>query len=139
MPAGETPAANAIFVIDVDGFRIVHMGHFGQDQLDETQLAAIGNEPDFLLIPVGGADMTIDGQTAAQIVDQFYVHYVLPMHFRIPEVTGEPNDNLDTVDEFVDWFPRDALPEISNGISLYNSRIGTYPSLLMMDYHMSLY
>lgn len=132
-PAGDTPAANAIFVIEVDGVRIVHMGDLGQDVLDVNQLAAIGT-PDFLLIPVGGGNMTLNGQQACDVVNQIWPRYVLPMHFQTAATGGDLAGLLEPVDAFVQCFPANPVTYGGNGIVLSYASVVTSPTLLLLDY-----
>ncbi len=77
---GNERGRNALWVVEADGARILHMGDFGQSELTSEQLAHIGNI-DLLLIPVGGV-YTVDGETAARIVEQVKPRIVVPMHFK---------------------------------------------------------
>jgi L-ascorbate metabolism protein UlaG (beta-lactamase superfamily) len=76
---GMVRGRNAIFVIEVDGIRIAHLGDLGH-LLNETQLKKIG-AIDVLMIPVGGI-YTLNGQDAKKVMDQVKPRqYVLPMHY----------------------------------------------------------
>ena len=81
---GSQRGANAIFLIEVDGLRIVHCGDLGQPRLSAQQLAAMG-AVDVLLIPVGGV-YTVDGQQAANITRQVKPSVVVPIHFKTPNL-----------------------------------------------------
>jgi L-ascorbate metabolism protein UlaG (beta-lactamase superfamily) len=76
------------------GFRLCHLGDFGQDRLTHVQRQAIA-QADVLFVPVGGGP-TIDGARAARLVAELAPRYVLPMHYRTPAVNF-----LDTVDTFL--------------------------------------
>jgi L-ascorbate metabolism protein UlaG (beta-lactamase superfamily) len=70
---------NAIFVIEMDGLRIVHLGDLGH-VLTKDQVKDIG-PVDVLMIPVGGV-YTINGADAKTVVEQLKpTRYVLPMHY----------------------------------------------------------
>jgi L-ascorbate metabolism protein UlaG (beta-lactamase superfamily) len=92
--AGTKRGANVIYVFESGGIRICHMGDFGQAALRFEQLEAIG-EIDLLFIPVGGM-ATIDGQTAAGLVEQLNPSWVVPMHYRTPAISF-----LETLDGFL--------------------------------------
>ena len=79
---GAQRGANALFVIDVDGVRIVHCGDLGQHELTKDQLTALGHI-DVLLVPVGGT-YTVDGKQAAGIVAQVKPRIVVPIHYKTP-------------------------------------------------------
>ena len=70
---------NAIFVIDMDGLHIVHLGDLGH-LLSERQVKEIG-PVDILMIPVGGV-YTLNGTEAKKVVEQLKPkQYILPMHY----------------------------------------------------------
>jgi L-ascorbate metabolism protein UlaG (beta-lactamase superfamily) len=69
---------NSVLILEVDGYRIVHLGDVGH-LLSNAQLKAIG-PVDILMIPVGGV-YTINGSEAKQVVEQLKPRYfILPMH-----------------------------------------------------------
>src|SRR5262249_7633126 len=70
---------NTVFVLEVDGVRIVHRGDLGH-LLSGAEVKKIG-PVDVLLIPVGGV-YTINGSEAKQVVEQLKPRqYVVPMHY----------------------------------------------------------
>lgn len=86
---------NAVFIIEVDGLRIVHLGDLGH-LLSKDQLEKIG-AVDVLLIPVGGV-YTLNGSEAKKVVEQLKPRmYVIPMHFGTKVF-----DEVLPVDEFLD-------------------------------------
>jgi L-ascorbate metabolism protein UlaG (beta-lactamase superfamily) len=87
--AGTQRGKNGVFVIDVDGLRIVHLGDLGHtlrgDQL--RKIRKVDDKPreqhpiDVLMIPVGGV-YTINGLEAQKVVEQIKpTRYILPMHY----------------------------------------------------------
>ncbi|HYT95658.1 MAG TPA: MBL fold metallo-hydrolase [Gemmataceae bacterium] len=89
---------NTIFIIEVDGWRIVHLGDLGHT-LTEEQIKKIG-EVDVLLIPVGGV-YTLNGSEAKKVQAQLKPReYIIPMHYG-----NIRYDDLLTVDEFLDGNP----------------------------------
>lgn len=86
---------NTIFVIEMDGERIVHLGDLGH-VLTPAQVREIG-PVDVLLIPAGGV-YTINGAEARQVVKQLSPRqYVVPMHYGT-----ESFDELMPLDEFLE-------------------------------------
>ncbi len=81
---GTQRGADALFLIEVDGVRIVHCGDLGQPHLTDEQLSALG-QVDVLLIPVGGV-YTVDGAQAADIVRQVNPRIVVPIHYKTPNL-----------------------------------------------------
>lgn len=70
---------NGIWVIDVDGLRIAHLGDLGH-LLTKAQLKKLG-AVDVLMVPVGGV-YTLNGLEAYKVVEQIKPkRYILPMHY----------------------------------------------------------
>ncbi len=97
--SGDRRGNNAMFLVVADGVRILHCGDLGQTQLTEDQLRQIGNV-DVLLIPVGGV-YTVDGKQAVGIVEQLSPRYVVPIHYKTPQLTFV----LRTSDDFLHALP----------------------------------
>ena len=77
---GADRGLNSVFVFEVGGMRIVHLGDLGHPLTDE-QRAAIG-AVDVLLVPVGGT-FTLDAGEATRVVDQMRPRLmVVPMHYK---------------------------------------------------------
>jgi L-ascorbate metabolism protein UlaG (beta-lactamase superfamily) len=80
---------NGVFILEVAGLRIVHLGDLGH-LLSKEQIEKIG-EVDVLMIPVGGI-YTINGLDAQKVVEQLKPkRYIIPMHYG----TAVYNDLLD--------------------------------------------
>jgi L-ascorbate metabolism protein UlaG (beta-lactamase superfamily) len=79
---GKERGQNTIYVVEIEGMRICHMGDFGQQELSPEQVGQIGNI-DILLVPVGGT-YTIEGKQAAKVVNQIEPRMVIPMHYSVP-------------------------------------------------------
>ena len=82
---GHERGATAMFLLEIDGVRIVHCGDLGQTRLTVEQIEALGRV-DLLLIPIGGK-YTIDGRQAAEIVRQIKPRRVVPIHYKTPALT----------------------------------------------------
>jgi len=97
---GSERGRNAIFVIETDGMRIVHLGDLGQLALTPDQLDAIGTV-DVLLIPVGGV-FTIDADGANGIIEKLAPRIVIPMHYNTQTATTGGESGLEPVDAFLE-------------------------------------
>jgi len=76
---GMNRGKNAAFVVDLDGWRICHLGDLGH-KLTAQQLKKIG-PVDVLMIPVGGI-YTLNGAEAQDVVEQIRPkEYIFPMHY----------------------------------------------------------
>ncbi|MGI9454971.1 MAG: MBL fold metallo-hydrolase [Aeoliella sp.] len=109
---GAKRGANAMFVIDVDGMRIVHCGDLGQNELSAVQVKAMG-KVDVLCIPVGGV-YTIDGNQAAAIIDQVEPRIVVPIHYKTDTLTID----LHNLDPFIDAIGDEKTVERVDGNTL---------------------
>jgi L-ascorbate metabolism protein UlaG (beta-lactamase superfamily) len=95
---------NAVFVFELPGLKVVHVGDLGHP-LDAQQIAAIG-PVDVLLIPVSGGP-TIDPKTAVEVMGQLSAKVVIPMHYGMGKPAGGAAGgggrgfSLGTVDEFL--------------------------------------
>ncbi len=75
---GMEAGKNTVFVVEVDGWRIVHLGDLGH-LLAPEQVKKIG-PIDVLMIPVGGV-YTLNGSEARKVVEQLRPkEYIFPMH-----------------------------------------------------------
>jgi len=91
---------NTVFILEMDGWRIVHLGDLGHP-LSAAQLKSIGKKVDVLMIPVGGV-YTLNGSEAKAVVEQIKPkEYILPMHYG----TAVYSDLL-TATEFLEDFPK---------------------------------
>ena len=91
---GAQRGINTIFVLEIDGIRIVHLGDLGHT-LSPEQVRAIGGV-DILFIPVGGT-FTIDAREADEVVEQLNPKIIIPMHYKTPAISL----TIDGVDKFL--------------------------------------
>ena len=92
---GAERGQNTIFVLKIEDMTVCHLGAFGQAQLTNEQLGAIG-DVDVLILPVGGHDV-MDAKAAVQVVAQVEPKVIVPVQFAM---TGSPY-KADKVDGFV--------------------------------------
>lgn len=95
--AGTERGHNTIVCFELDGLRVCHMGDFGQAQLRDEQVEAIGGV-DLLFIPVGGW-ATIGAEQAEAAVERLRPRWAVPMHYRTPRIGF-----LETADAFVERY-----------------------------------
>ncbi|SMC41911.1 L-ascorbate metabolism protein UlaG, beta-lactamase superfamily [Rhizobium sp. RU36D] len=90
------PNANSIFIFEVAGLCIGHLGHLHYE-LNETQYAEIGRL-DVVMVPVDGG-LTMGAQSMSQVIQRLRSALILPMHRR-----GPPVDSFIAMfDERYDW------------------------------------
>lgn len=104
---GVSRGLNTLYLIEVEGIKILHCGDFGQERLEDIQLEKIGGV-DILMVPVGGF-FTIDAKEAMGIVKQIEPKVVIPMHYKISNLAVK---ELEGVDNFLKEFgEEDAVPK----------------------------
>ena len=80
---GAQRGRNTIFVIEVDGLRLAHLGDLGH-VLDAAAVKALG-KLDVVIVPVGGV-YTLDAPGATQVISQLEPRIVVPMHYKTPRM-----------------------------------------------------
>jgi L-ascorbate metabolism protein UlaG (beta-lactamase superfamily) len=111
-PIDPVDPSNHIFVIDFDGFRIVHGGSTGQLQLTSDQLTAIGSHVDIaamVLINTGGLDPK--DEKAMNLIKQVNPKLLIPTHFSLDtmKAAGKTMPATFSAKKTV-TIPRDQLP-----------------------------
>lgn len=91
---GAEKGRNTVYVVEVEGSTICHLGDLGHELTDE-QAEAISSV-DVLLIPVGGGP-SLDAARAAAIVNQIEPGVVVPIQYR----TEFGDTDLDDVEKFL--------------------------------------
>ncbi len=92
---GAKRGMNTIFVFQVDGITLAHLGDLGHT-LGPDKVKEMGRV-DILLIPVGGT-YTIDAYGANEVIDSIGPKAVIPMHYK----TGALSFPLASLDEFIE-------------------------------------
>lgn len=92
--AGTQRGPNTLFVFDLGGKRVAHLGDLGQAALRPEQLAALGTV-DVLFVPIGGGP-TIGAQQATEVAAQLGAQVIIPMHYRTARI-----DFLEPADDFL--------------------------------------
>jgi L-ascorbate metabolism protein UlaG (beta-lactamase superfamily) len=112
---------NSIFIFEVAGLCIGHLGHL-HHQLDDTHFAAIGRL-DILMVPIDGTyTMSLDG--VSDITKRLRASVVLPMHrFATP------------LDEFMDKIGKEFEVEMRTERTLRISRetLPSTPTVIILD------
>jgi len=91
---GKDRGKNTVYVINIEGLNVCHLGDLGHVPT-QAQAEAIG-QVDILLVPVGGGN-ALNASDAAEVVSLFEPMLVIPMHYRVPDLTVK----LDSVDKFI--------------------------------------
>ncbi len=125
---GKLRGKNTIYVIEMDGLRIVHLGDLGH-KLSERIIEQIGNI-DILMIPVGG-EYTINTPIAVEVVHAIEPKLVIPMHFKTPKLKPETFAKLTTEESFVKEL---GLPiEKTNKLNVDINSIGEDQKVILLE------
>ncbi|MBU1177840.1 MBL fold metallo-hydrolase [Patescibacteria group bacterium] len=90
---GQDKGSNTIYIINIEGIRICHLGDLGHI-LTSKQVERI-NGVDILLTPVGEHNLSINKIT--DIIGEIEPRLIIPMHYKIPQV----KDKLAAVEKFL--------------------------------------
>ena len=88
---GSQRGRNIIFIFNINGLKIAHLGDLGDIPPDLKKLENL----DVLLIPVGGT-FTIDAREASKLIEAIKPKIVIPMHFKNEKLGFD----IDGVDKF---------------------------------------
>lgn len=105
---GSKRGENIVYIWEMDGFRLCHLGDLGHTLLAED-IDKIG-KIDVLFIPVGG-NFTLDSSEASNVAKDIKSHIIIPMHYKTPLLSFP----LAGVEDF--------LTEIKNGENINSSSL----------------
>jgi len=88
---------DTIYLIEIDGFSILHLGDLGHE-LTKEHMEHIPYV-DVLLIPVGGK-YTIDAEIASKVISSIEPGIVIPVHYHTNDLTGV--EGLASLSKFLD-------------------------------------
>lgn len=91
---GAKRGENIIFLYELEGFRLCHLGDLGHS-LDSEFISKLGYI-DILFIPVGG-HFTLDGDEAYKLCSKLKSSIVIPMHYH----TSDNTMSLNGPEEFI--------------------------------------
>lgn len=125
---GAKRGLNTVFVFEVGGVRVAHLGDLGH-LLGDDQVSAIG-AVDVVLVPVGGF-FTIDARQATRVIDQLRPRLiVIPMHYKTDVLTIK---ELATVDAFLAGKPN-VRREKGNTISVTGVKSRPSAEVVVLSY-----
>ena len=78
---GASRGENIVFLYQIDGLKVLHLGDLGHMLSDET-IKTIG-DVDVLLAPIGGV-YTINAKAATELADRLNAKVLIPMHYKTP-------------------------------------------------------
>ncbi len=125
--SGTQRGRNTVFIFEVDGLRIAHLGDLGHT-LSPEAISAIG-PVDVIMIPVGGS-YTIDAAAATTVVDQLKPKIVIPMHYKTPVMSA--NWPGTTADAFLTG--KNVQRPNSTSINISKSTLPTQTTVVVLNY-----
>lgn len=97
---GKLRGKNTVYVIEIDGLRVAHLGDLGHN-LSDKRLEQMGTI-DILMIPVGG-DYTINSQVAVEVARAIEPVITIPMHYQMkglnPKMFAKLSKEVDFVSD----------------------------------------
>lgn len=105
---GSQRGPNNIYVIEMDGLRLCHLGDLGH-KLSDTQLEEIGSI-DIAFVPVGG-EYTIDAKVAVEVAKQIDPWIIVPMHYQQLGLDSAAFSKLTGVDTFLKEMGKEAAAQ----------------------------
>lgn len=95
---GEERGKNTIYIYETEGLRIAHLGDLGHALSDDlvNEMGSI----DILMVPVGGT-FTISPKEAVDVCSKIDPYFILPMHYKVPEMKEENFVGLEPKETFL--------------------------------------
>jgi L-ascorbate metabolism protein UlaG (beta-lactamase superfamily) len=123
---GAERGKNTVYVVNMDGLNIAHLGDLGHT-LTQEQTEAMGNV-DILLVPVGSV-YTIDAKDATEVVSQLEPKIIIPMHY-----SGLPGFKipLEPVENFLKEMGVEH-PEPQNKLTITKDKLPDEPQVVVLS------
>jgi len=129
---GSKRGKNSIFIFDVDGLRVAHLGDLGHP-LSPEQIEDVG-AVDVILIPVGGY-YTIDAKTAVEVVSQLNPTVVVPMHYKTADLSASLANVLAPADDFVKAIGNTAtVSEAGQTVTIERGKLPAARTVIVIKY-----
>lgn len=123
---GQDRGRNTVYVMEVDGLRVGHLGDLGH-ALSDDEVRAVG-AVDVLLAPVGGY-YTIGPEEAKAVAEQLGARVIIPMHYKT-DALGFPIQPVDDFLKLMDTVERAG----SRTVELGRDDLDRAPRVIVLDY-----
>jgi len=123
---GQDRGRSNIYVMDVDGVKVGHLGDLGH-VLSEDEVKALGGV-DVLLAPVGGY-YTIGPEEAKKTAEALGARVIIPMHYKT-DALGFP---IQPVDDFLKLMESVERAD-SNSVEIDKEQLGDTARVVVLDY-----
>lgn len=95
----QTDPTNVIYVFEVDGLRIAHMGDIGQDKFTDEQLKALGKiDIAFMQFVNSYSDYSAENGKGFRLIEQLKPQIIIPTHSS-PDATRKIGNIVGTLDK----------------------------------------
>lgn len=123
-----------IYLIQIEGLRILHVGDLGH-LLDDKTIQNLG-EVDILMVPVGGT-FTINGEEALKLSDMIKPKAIVPMHYWVKGI----NLPLRPLDDFlkISGSKYDILKLQDNEWSIDKEKLSSWPKPKVVAFPLKTY
>jgi L-ascorbate metabolism protein UlaG (beta-lactamase superfamily) len=129
---GSARGKNAVFVLEMDGLRIAHLGDLGH-LLSADQLKEIG-AVDAVMIPVGGT-YTLDGKAATEVMAQLKPKIVIPMHYKpqgVPQSMAAEMAGIDALTAAIGSSAK--IMQVEHTLAISSHKLPAEVTVMVMNY-----
>ncbi len=124
---GVRRGGNIVFLYQIDGLKVLHLGDLGHMLPDET-IEKIG-DVDVLLAPIGGV-FTLNAKMATELADRLHARVLIPMHYQTPAL----HFNIEGLEPLLAANKNRKVHQLNaNTASLSSDTLGSQ-RLLILDY-----
>jgi L-ascorbate metabolism protein UlaG (beta-lactamase superfamily) len=123
---GQDRGRNTVFVMDIDGIKVGHLGDLGH-KLTPEEVSSIG-KVDVLMTPVGGY-YTIGPEEAKDVAEELGASVIIPMHYKT-DALGFP---IQPVDDFLKLMER-VERKNQRSVEISSGDLSGEPKVIVLDY-----
>jgi len=125
---GAERGANTIFLIEIDGLRVCHVGDLGETPSDKVLEEILGS--DILMVPVGGKAV-LTPKEASDLVSKIEPLIILPMHYKTAE-TDEYLDGFSELNEFLSQMGAEEAEKLDK-LSISKDKLPTETKVVVLE------
>lgn len=122
---GAKRGKNNIYVIEIDGVKICHLGDLGHKLTDKQQEEI--NGVDIIMVPVGEV-YTLDVSKAVEVVNQVEPKVIMPMHYQLPD----SKIKLQSLDKFLNEIGEKEVQKV-NIFKIEKDRVGEERKVVVLN------
>jgi len=123
---GQDRGRNTVFVMDIDGMKLGHLGDLGHT-LSPEEVSSIG-KVDVLMAPVGGY-YTIGPEEAKTVAEELGARVIIPMHYKT-DALGFPIQPVDDFLKLMEHVER----KNQRSVEIEASDLSDEPKVIVLDY-----